>query len=158
MAGVWNRSPATQLIINACTIRPERMDRNSIVAPRVTLPDGCGPSGYPCSYVRLSASSYIVPTVPTLTSYSVGPQSGTHNPEQSVIKKSKNSRPNACLLDEHEVAQILNVSVATIRRRRLLRQEPHPIKIGSSVRYRREDIDALIQNCATDRGGRAVNA
>jgi predicted DNA-binding transcriptional regulator AlpA len=50
------------------------------------------------------------------------------------------------LLTEKEVAQRLNVSVATIRRRRLFRQPPEWIKIGASVRYRSEAIDRLIES------------
>jgi predicted DNA-binding transcriptional regulator AlpA len=49
------------------------------------------------------------------------------------------------LLTEHEVAALLKVSVATIRRRRLLRQPPDFVKIGASVRYRREAIQRLIE-------------
>ena len=49
------------------------------------------------------------------------------------------------LLNEYQVAEILKVSVATIRRRRLFRQPPDFVKIGSSVRYRREAIQRLIQ-------------
>jgi predicted DNA-binding transcriptional regulator AlpA len=48
------------------------------------------------------------------------------------------------LLTEHEVAALLKLSVATIRRRRLLRQPPDFLKIGSSVRYRRKAIERLI--------------
>jgi predicted DNA-binding transcriptional regulator AlpA len=50
------------------------------------------------------------------------------------------------LLNEHEVAKLLNVSVATIRRRRLFRQGPEYIKIGSSVRYRPEAIRHLVED------------
>ena len=46
------------------------------------------------------------------------------------------------LLTEHDVARLLRVSVATIRRRRLFGQPPDYIKIGASVRYRREAISA----------------
>jgi len=55
------------------------------------------------------------------------------------------------LLNEHQVAELLKVSVATIRRRRLFRQPPDFLKIGASVRYRREAIQRLIENsnCAT---------
>lgn len=48
------------------------------------------------------------------------------------------------LLTEYQVAHLLKVSVATIRRRRLLRQPPDFVKIGASVRYRREAIERLI--------------
>lgn len=50
------------------------------------------------------------------------------------------------LLNEHEVANLLNVSIATIRRRRLYRQPPDFVKIGASVRYRREAVQRLIEN------------
>lgn len=50
------------------------------------------------------------------------------------------------LLTEHQVAELLKVSVATIRRRRLFRQPPDFVKIGASVRYRREAIQRLIQD------------
>lgn len=48
------------------------------------------------------------------------------------------------LLTEQDVAEALNVSVATIRRRRLLRQPPHWVKFGASVRYKPETIRRLI--------------
>jgi predicted DNA-binding transcriptional regulator AlpA len=50
------------------------------------------------------------------------------------------------LLTEHQVAELLKVSVATIRRRRLFRQPPDFVKIGASVRYRREAIRRLIES------------
>jgi predicted DNA-binding transcriptional regulator AlpA len=58
------------------------------------------------------------------------------------------------LLTEHEVARLLKVSVATIRRRRLFRQPPDFIKIGASVRYRREAIQRLIESAEQRMGGR----
>lgn len=48
------------------------------------------------------------------------------------------------LLTEKEVARLLNVSVATIRRRRLARQSPEWIKFNGSVRYRPETIQRFI--------------
>ena len=50
------------------------------------------------------------------------------------------------LLDEHQVAMLLNISVATIRRRRLLRQPPDFVKIGACVRYQRVAVDRLIKS------------
>jgi predicted DNA-binding transcriptional regulator AlpA len=50
------------------------------------------------------------------------------------------------LLTEHDVSRLLKVSVATIRRRRLLRQPPEWLKIGASVRYTRASIERLIQD------------
>jgi hypothetical protein len=49
------------------------------------------------------------------------------------------------LLTEHQVAELLSVSVATIRRRRILRQPPDFVKIGASVRYRPEAIKRLLE-------------
>lgn len=50
------------------------------------------------------------------------------------------------LLTEHQVAEILKVSVSTIRRRRLFRQPPDFVKLGASVRYRREAISRLVRS------------
>ena len=44
-------------------------------------------------------------------------------------------------MNEHEVAAYLNLSVASVLRRRYLRQEPKFVKIGSLVRYRRADLE-----------------
>jgi hypothetical protein len=55
------------------------------------------------------------------------------------------SNPLQELLTERDVARLLKVSVATIRRRRLMRQPPTWLKIGALVRYRREAINRLIE-------------
>ena len=44
------------------------------------------------------------------------------------------------LLNEHELSNLLSVSVATLRRWRLLKRGPRFTKLGSSVRYRTEDV------------------
>ncbi|MGP8248173.1 MAG: helix-turn-helix transcriptional regulator [Bryobacteraceae bacterium] len=44
------------------------------------------------------------------------------------------------LLNEHDVARITSLSVASVRRWRLLKQGPRYIKIGAAVRYRLEDL------------------
>jgi predicted DNA-binding transcriptional regulator AlpA len=56
------------------------------------------------------------------------------------------NNPLETLLNEHQVAELLKVSVATIRRRRLLRQPPDFVKIGASVRYRCGAIQRLIES------------
>lgn len=62
--------------------------------------------------------------------------------------------PLPALLNEHQVAEILGVSVATIRRRRLLRQPPDCVRIGSSVRYYKpETISRFVQNNESQTGG-----
>jgi predicted DNA-binding transcriptional regulator AlpA len=49
------------------------------------------------------------------------------------------------LLNEHDVARITGMSVATVRRWRLFREGPRYIKVsGSAVRYRPEDLKAYL--------------
>lgn len=48
------------------------------------------------------------------------------------------------LLTEKEVASVLNLSVATIRRRRRACQAPEWIKINSSVRYRLDAVQRFL--------------
>jgi excisionase family DNA binding protein len=67
---------------------------------------------------------------------------------------SKNNLSESCLnssrmLTDREVAETLCVSVASVRRWRLLRQGPRFLKLGSSVRYRREDVDAWLASRPT---------
>jgi predicted DNA-binding transcriptional regulator AlpA len=50
------------------------------------------------------------------------------------------------LLNEHDVARITGLSVASVRRWRLFRQGPKYIKIGSAVRYKPEDISAWLES------------
>jgi hypothetical protein len=50
------------------------------------------------------------------------------------------------LLTEHEVAGLLKVSVATIRRRRLFRLPPEWVKIGASVRYKPDAVRRFIED------------
>jgi predicted DNA-binding transcriptional regulator AlpA len=56
------------------------------------------------------------------------------------------------LLNEHDVARITGLSVASVRRWRLLRQGPRFMKISASVRYRPEDISAWLQSRPTGGG------
>ena len=50
------------------------------------------------------------------------------------------------LLNEHDVARITGLSVASVRRWRLLRQGPKYLKIGAAVRYRAGDISAWLES------------
>jgi predicted DNA-binding transcriptional regulator AlpA len=50
------------------------------------------------------------------------------------------------MLNERDVARITGMSVQTIRRWRLLQGGPKYLKIGSAVRYRREDILAWLES------------
>jgi predicted DNA-binding transcriptional regulator AlpA len=50
------------------------------------------------------------------------------------------------LLDEHQVAETLSVSVASLRRWRLLRRGPRFLKLSTAVRYRHEDLKAWLDS------------
>jgi predicted DNA-binding transcriptional regulator AlpA len=50
------------------------------------------------------------------------------------------------LLKEHEVARITGLSVASVRRWRLLKRGPKFLKIGSAVRYRPDDVSAWLES------------
>jgi len=50
------------------------------------------------------------------------------------------------LLNEHDVARITGLSVASVRRWRLLKQGPKYIKIGSAVRYNSDDLSSWLKS------------
>ena len=56
------------------------------------------------------------------------------------------------LLNERDVASITGLSVASIRRWRLLKHGPKYIKIGAAVRYKPEDVSAWLQSRPTGGG------
>ena len=65
--------------------------------------------------------------------------------------------PPIRFLNEKELSTILSVSVATLRRWRLLGQGPRATKIGAAVRYKPADIEAFLNQCPTiggSEGGR----
>ena len=51
------------------------------------------------------------------------------------------------MMNEHEVAAFLKMSVGSVRRWRLFRTGPKFVKIGSAVRYRREDLEVWLKSC-----------
>ena len=55
-------------------------------------------------------------------------------------------------LNEHDVARITGLSVASVRRWRLLQRGPKYIKIGAAVRYKPEDVSAWLQSRPTGGG------
>ena len=55
-----------------------------------------------------------------------------------------------------DAAQLLGVSVATVRRWRLLNQGPRFRKFGGAVRYMPEDIEAFIQGAISGGGPEAA--
>jgi predicted DNA-binding transcriptional regulator AlpA len=58
------------------------------------------------------------------------------------------------LLNEHDVARVTALSVASVRRWRLFRQGPKYLKIGAAVRYKPQDLDAWLTTRPT--GGAEV--
>lgn len=56
------------------------------------------------------------------------------------------------LLNEYQVAEMLGVSVATVRRWRLVRLGPKFLKLGSLCKYRIEDISAFLDSRPTGGG------
>ncbi len=65
------------------------------------------------------------------------------------------SNPQQELLTERDVARITGLSVASVRRWRLLRQGPKYLKIGAAVRYRAEDISMWLKSCPAGGGQQA---
>jgi hypothetical protein len=58
------------------------------------------------------------------------------------------------LLNEYDVARITGLSVASVRRWRLLRKGPRYLKNGSAVRYKAEDIAVWLESRPT--GGERI--
>ncbi|MEN6532407.1 MAG: helix-turn-helix domain-containing protein [Bryobacteraceae bacterium] len=56
------------------------------------------------------------------------------------------------LLNERDLARITGLSVASVRRWRLLRQGPKYLKIGAAVRYRAGDVSAWLASRPTGGG------
>jgi predicted DNA-binding transcriptional regulator AlpA len=59
------------------------------------------------------------------------------------------------LLNEHDIARITGLSVASIRRYRLIGQGPKFLKLNSAVRYRAEDLKAWLESRPTGGGNQA---
>ncbi len=61
------------------------------------------------------------------------------------------------LVNEHEAARILGLSVKTLRRWRWAGKPPHFVKIGSAVRYEPATLRALVDAgrriSTSDKGG-----
>ena len=60
------------------------------------------------------------------------------------------------LMTEDQVSKRLNVSVASLRRWRLLNRGPQFVKVGSLVRYQPEELDSWLASLPT--GGTASTA
>jgi hypothetical protein len=68
-------------------------------------------------------------------------------PNPARVKPSSHSQPPE-MMNEHKVAAFLKMRVASVRRWRLFRTGPKFVKIGSAVRYRRNDLDGWLDSCA----------
>lgn len=56
------------------------------------------------------------------------------------------------LLNDHQVAAHLGISVSTVRRWRIIGQGPIFLKIVASVRYKLSDVQGWIDACASGNG------
>jgi predicted DNA-binding transcriptional regulator AlpA len=63
--------------------------------------------------------------------------------------QSAASTPIQSLLNEYDLARVTGLSVASVRRWRLLKMGPKYLKIGASVRYKPEDIAAWLESRPT---------
>jgi hypothetical protein len=61
------------------------------------------------------------------------------------------------LFDEREAARQLGLSVATMRRRRLFRQPPAWLKLGSRVLYRAAELEAFVEASVVQLGNAGSN-
>jgi hypothetical protein len=61
---------------------------------------------------------------------------------QAEIGKSNDLR----FFNEHQLAAMLNISVATLRRWRLLGYGPKFIKLGAAVRYQIKDVNLWLSS------------
>jgi predicted DNA-binding transcriptional regulator AlpA len=60
------------------------------------------------------------------------------------------------LLNEHDVARLTKMSVASVRRWRLFGKGPKFLKLNSAVRYRSEDLQAWLASRPS--GGEQLDA
>jgi predicted DNA-binding transcriptional regulator AlpA len=59
---------------------------------------------------------------------------------------AQHNNQNESLLNEHDVARMTGLSVASMRRWRLLHQGPKFLKLGSAVRYSAADLAAWLES------------
>ena len=63
------------------------------------------------------------------------------------------NNPLEALVNEHEVARLTGLSVASVRRWRLLKTGPRATKIGAAIRYKPEDVRTWLDSMPTIGGG-----
>jgi predicted DNA-binding transcriptional regulator AlpA len=71
-------------------------------------------------------------------------------PEKTTILNLANadsSVGNPEIMNEHQVADYIGMSVASVRRWRTIRNGPKFLKIGSAVRYKREEVEGWLNSC-----------
>jgi predicted DNA-binding transcriptional regulator AlpA len=71
------------------------------------------------------------------------------NTSQTCESEKRAEKPLQLLLNENDVARMTGLSVASVRRWRLLNQGPKYLKIGASVRYRAPDVEAWLASLPT---------
>lgn len=62
----------------------------------------------------------------------------------SALRDDHRPRYVGCVLNEKEVAALLQMKVSTLRAWRLRGKGPAFLKLGAAVRYRREDVEAFM--------------
>jgi predicted DNA-binding transcriptional regulator AlpA len=63
------------------------------------------------------------------------------------IERLNSSVGNPEIMNEHQVADYIGMSVASVRRWRTIRNGPKFLKIGSAVRYKREEVEGWLNSC-----------
>jgi predicted DNA-binding transcriptional regulator AlpA len=110
----------------------------------------CKPSGHPempSQTPRVIVQSICLGIAPGLKHNSLGDQERSEMATVDSVLET--------LLNEHDVARITGLSVASVRRWRLLRQGPKYIKIGAAVRYKPEDVSAWLETRPSGGGQQA---
>jgi predicted DNA-binding transcriptional regulator AlpA len=77
-------------------------------------------------------------------------------PSQPLVAETVTAQALHGLLNEYQVAEVVGMSVASVRRWRLFRQGPKYLKIGAAVRYKPEDVAAWLALRPTGGGTEAA--
>jgi predicted DNA-binding transcriptional regulator AlpA len=64
--------------------------------------------------------------------------------KKNRLSEAASKRAAAAPLNEFDVARMSGMSIATVRRWRLLGRGPRYMKFGAAVRYRSEDVEAYL--------------
>ena len=77
---------------------------------------------------------------------------GMSKTAQPIVVEPASGNAFHSLLNEYQVAELIGMSVATVRRWRLFRQGPRFLKIGAAVRYKAEDLAEWLESRPTGGG------